>query len=197
MPDKMRGDRVLLFYSSRFGHSRKIAETAAEEIRSSGLGVDVEELRPGAALDERRYAGAGFIVSVRYGFFAPALYEVVKAHKVWLGSAPTLLMTVSLTARKPAKRDPEKHLYTRRLLKKTQWSPTRVAVIAGALQYPRYNAFDRACIQLIMRITGGEADGKSEIDYTDWDGVRETARSYAEEVVQRSEDRAAAGASQL
>jgi menaquinone-dependent protoporphyrinogen oxidase len=141
-----------------------------------------------SAFDERRYIGAGFIVSVRYGFFAPALYEVIKTHKAWLETAPTLLMTVSLTARKPEKRDPVKHIYTRRLLKKTQWSPTRVAVVAGALQYPRYNAFDRACIQLIMRITGGETDGVSEIDYTDWDSVRRMARSYAQEVVLRAED---------
>jgi menaquinone-dependent protoporphyrinogen oxidase len=189
MPEKKNAGRVLLFYSSRFGHSRKIAGVVADEIRNSGLAVDVEELRHGATIDPRRYVGAGFIVSVRYGFFSSALYEVVDAHKAWLDATPTLLMTVSLTARKPEKRDPAKHSYTRRLLKKTNWTPTRVDVVAGALEYPRYGAIDRACIQLIMLITGGEADGRSEVDYTDWDGVRGTARSYAKEVIE-SEGRA-------
>ncbi|MDR1368385.1 MAG: menaquinone-dependent protoporphyrinogen IX dehydrogenase [Candidatus Accumulibacter sp.] len=173
---------VLLLYSSRFGHSKKIADAVANEIGNAGLGVDVEELRPGAAIDIHRYAGAGFVVSVRYGFFATALYKLLETHKDWLDSTPTLLMTVSLTARKPGKRDPAKHSYTRLLLKKTQWTPTRVSVVAGALQYPRYNVFDRVCIRLIMLVTGGEADGKSEIDYTDWDSVRESARAYAKEV---------------
>ncbi|MDR1163679.1 MAG: menaquinone-dependent protoporphyrinogen IX dehydrogenase [Candidatus Accumulibacter sp.] len=192
MPEKKPSRRVLLFYSSRFGHSRKIAGVVADEIRNSGLAVDVEELRHGATIDAQSYVGAGFIVSVRYGFFTSALYETIAAHKAWLDATPTLLMTVSLTARKPEKRDPAKHSYTRRLLKRTNWAPTRVDVVAGALEYPRYGAFDRACIRLIMLITGGEADGCSEIDYTDWDGVRDTARSYAKEV-RAAEDRTASG----
>ena len=91
-------------------------------------------------------------------------------------------MTVSLTARKPEKRDPQRHTYTRKFLKKTGWTPSHTEVVAGALQYPLYNTFDRLCIRLIMLMMKGEADGKSELEYTDWNQVRSGAWAFAAKV---------------
>jgi menaquinone-dependent protoporphyrinogen oxidase len=55
-----------------------------------------------------------------------------------------------------------------------------VAVVAGALEYPRYNLLDRLAIQLIMRITDGPTNPSLTIEYTDWGQVNETAESFAE-----------------
>ncbi|MDR3214543.1 MAG: menaquinone-dependent protoporphyrinogen IX dehydrogenase [Azoarcus sp.] len=171
---------VLLLYSSRFGHSRKIADAVAVELMRAGLTVEVAGLTQTTRIDPGRHIGLGLVISVRYGHFARAAYKLVKAHKAWIESVPTLLMTISLTARKPEKRDPTNHVYTRKFLKKTAWCPSQTEVVAGSLQYPLYNVFDRACIRLIMLMMGGEADGRSEIDYTDWDRVRAAAREYGE-----------------
>jgi len=177
VPDSAK--TVLLLYSSRFGHSRRIAETVAAELAAAGVAAEVAELTDATVIDPARHCGLGMVISVRYGHFAPAAFRLVKAHKAWLDTVPNLLVTVSLTARKPQKRTPETHLYTRKFLKKTGWTPTQVAVVAGALQYPRYNFFDKTCIRLIMLLMGGETDGKSEIDYTDWNEVKTTARAFA------------------
>lgn len=177
---------VLLLYSSRFGHSRKITGVVAEELREAGIPAETVQLTDATRIDPAAHIGIGFVISVRYGHFARAVYRLIAAHKAWMASVPSLLVTVSLTARKPEKRDPATHSYTRKFLRKTGWTPTRVAVVAGALQYPRYNVFDKICIRLIMLLMGGETDGASEIDYTDWNQVRMAAQGYARSVRARS-----------
>jgi len=170
---------VLLLYSSRFGQSRKIAETIAETLTSAGLRVEVAELTDATRLQPERHCALGLVMSVRYGHFARAAFRLVKAHKTWLATVPTLLVTVSLTARKPEKRDPARHSYTRKFLARTGWQPSLVEVAAGALEYSRYNVVDRMCIRLIMWIMGGETDGVSTIEYTDWASIRAAARRWA------------------
>ncbi|MDR1648463.1 MAG: menaquinone-dependent protoporphyrinogen IX dehydrogenase [Zoogloeaceae bacterium] len=170
---------LLLLYSSRFGHSRKIAETIAGEWRTAGLAVELAELTPDIRPEPARHSGLGLVMSVRYGHFARDAFRLARESGTWLQTAPTLLVTVSLTARKPEKRSPETHLYTRKFLKKTGWQPTRVLVAAGALEYSRYNFVDRACIRLIMWLMKGETDGVSTVDYTDWEAVRTAARDFA------------------
>jgi len=170
---------ILLLYSSRFGHSRRIAETVAAELAAAGVAAEVAELTDATVVDPTRHRGLGLVISVRYGHFARAAFRLVKAHKAWLDTVPTLLVTVSLTARKPEKRSPATHLYTRKFLKKTGWTPGNVAVVAGALQYPLYNFFDKTCIRFIMLLMGGETDGKSVVEYTDWEQVREAGRVFA------------------
>ena len=52
-------------------------------------------------------------------------------------------------------------------------------MVAGALEYPRYKIWDRLAIQLIMKITDGPTDSTLNIEYTDWDQVREAAERFA------------------
>jgi len=178
--EQKSGQSVLLLYSSRFGQSRKIAETVAETLNNAGLPVEVEELTdttPMRIKPERHFA-LGLVMSVRYGYFARAAFQLVKMHRSWLCTVPTLLITVSLTARKPEKRDPARHSYTRKFIARTGWQPSCVEVAAGALEYPRYNVFDRTCIRFIMWLMGGETDGISSIEYTNWESVRTVARQW-------------------
>jgi menaquinone-dependent protoporphyrinogen oxidase len=177
---------ILLLHNGRFGQSRKIASVVTGELLEAGIPAEAVELTNATRIDPAAHAGIGFVISVRYGHFARAAYRLIAAHQAWIASVPSLLITVSLTARKPEKRDPATHPYTRKFLRKTGWTPTRVAVVAGAVQYPRYNIFDKTCIRLIMLLTGGETDGTSEIDYTDWNQVRMAAQGYTRSVRARS-----------
>lgn len=177
--ERASGQSALILYSSRFGQSRKISETVAETLTNAGLRVEVAELTDATRLQPERHFALGLVMSVRYGHFARAAFRLVKTHKAWLQTVPTLLVTVSLTARKPEKRDPVRHSYTRKFLARTGWQPSQVEVAAGALEYSRYNVFDRACIRLIMWIMGGETDGVSTVEYTDWDSIRAAAGRWA------------------
>ena len=179
----MATPRVLVVYGSRFGQSEKIARAIAAELEAAGLATDIVALTAGTTPDPGRHSGLVLVTSVRYGHFDRNAYRLVERQRAWLDSVPTLLVTVSLTARTPEKRDPAVHVYTKKFLAKSGWTPGHTEVVAGALEYPRYNLFDRVAIQLIMRMTGGPTDKTVSIEYTDWDQVTQVAREYAAEIL--------------
>ncbi|MDR0958863.1 MAG: menaquinone-dependent protoporphyrinogen IX dehydrogenase [Propionibacteriaceae bacterium] len=172
--------RVAIVHSSRFGHSTKIAETVADVLFHNGVPADMQALTTATTPDPQRHHGLVMVTSVRYGHFSPGSFALIKKHRDWVESVPTLLMTVSLTARTPEKRDPAVHVYTRKFLEKTHWQPTQIEVVPGLLDYPSYNLFDRKAIQLIMSITGGETDPTAVIDFTEWDEVRAASQRFAD-----------------
>lgn len=173
--------RVLVVHGGRFGQSRKIAEAMDEVLRGADLETELAELARDTAIDPARHDALLLVTSVRYGYFDRNAYRLVERHRAWLGAVPSQLVTVSLTARKPEKRDPQEHSYTRTFLEKSRWSG-EAEVVAGALEYPRYRIWDRLAIQLIMKITDGPTDPTISIEYTDWQQVRAAARGFAERV---------------
>ena len=169
---------ILIVHGGRFGQSEKIARVIQGTVEEAGLATELVALTQSTAPDPDRHRGLVLVTSVRYGYFDKNAYGLIERWRSWLVSVPCQLVTVSLIARNPEKRDPAHHVYTRKFLEKSAW-PGRVEIVAGALEYPRYNLFDRTCIQLIMRMTGGPTDKNTWIEYTDWDQVRAMAKRFA------------------
>jgi len=174
--------RVLIVYASRFGQSTKIAETIRDVLRERGIESDLEPLTRDSAPDPARHGAFAMVTSVRYGHFDKNSARIVAENRAWMESVPTLLVTVSLTARTPEKRDPAVHLYTKKFLAAADWAPTQIEVMPGLLDYPRYNLLDRTAIRLIMSMTGGVTDPKAVVEYTDWDEVRAAANRFADKL---------------
>ncbi len=169
---------VLVVHSSWYGQSTKIARVLSEQLQAAGLATDFQALTSDTAVDPERHCGLILVLSVKRGAFDDNNYDFVERHRAWIESAPTLLMTVSLTARKPEKRDPAVHVYTLRFLERSGWKPGQVEVVAGALEYPRYTPAERLGIKTIMTITGGPTDTSLSIEYTDWEQVRAAGEQY-------------------
>ena len=66
-------------------------------------------------------------------------------------------------------------------VKQTGWQPSRVAAVAGALLYTRYNFVIRYVMKQITRKAGGPLDTTRDYEFTDWkkldDLVEEFVRS--------------------
>ena len=165
--------KTLILYSSHYGQTKKIAAYIAEIIKEN---VDVKSISDVVNLQDydRIIIGA----SIRYGHFNKQLYKMLEKHTTLLNQKITAFFGVNLTARKPEKSTPETNVYVRKFLQRITWQPTISSVFAGALLYPRYTFFDRAMIQFIMRITGGETDPTKEIEYTDWQKVRSFSEAF-------------------
>ena len=165
--------KTLILYSSHDGQTKKIAAYIAEIIKEN---VDVKSISDVVNLQDydRIIIGA----SIRYGHFNKQLYKMLEKHTTLLNQKITAFFGVNLTARKPEKSTPETNVYVRKFLQRITWQPTISSVFAGALLYPRYTFFDRAMIQFIMRITGGETDPTKEIEYTDWQKVRSFSETF-------------------
>nr|AEM25303.1 protoporphyrinogen oxidase [Strigomonas galati] len=182
--------KYMLLFSTTDGHTKVIANAIAEAIRTkdSAAQCAIQDLKAFMTHNKQTEAGVTDLkhydkvilgASIRYGYFSEDVHQFVKQYYPHLNSFPTAFYAVNMTARKPNKRTPETNPYARKFLIESPWIPTKAAVFAGALYYPRYSFFDRNMIRFIMKITGGDTDPTLEKVYTDWDSVK----AFAGEVV--------------
>ena len=89
-------------------------------------------------------------------------------------------MTFCLTTTiiKPEKNTPATNPYVQKFLSLSEWQPTKIAVFAGKIDYPKYNLLDKFMIRLIMWITKGPTDTNNVYEFTNWDDVD----SFAKEI---------------
>ncbi|GAA5094057.1 menaquinone-dependent protoporphyrinogen IX dehydrogenase [Wohlfahrtiimonas larvae] len=165
--------KVLIAYSSRFGHSLKIAETIGNVFTNHHIAVDIYNLEAAVTLPNsmKEYDAVIIIASIRYGKFHKNLHAFIASHKEDLQNCLDVFIPVSLTARKPHKRLLENNHYVNKFLTEVNWQSSKINIMPGALEYPKYNILDRSMIKFIMWMTKGEMDTSKTIDYTDWNQV--------------------------
>lgn len=166
-----------IFYASHFGHTERIARTLEAYLRAAGEEVRTVNLArtPPAPSHLRSRAPCVLIAAVRYGVHLPAARRLLKQIAPLTPAKPLVLLSVNLTARKPGKRSATGNAYLRKWIRTSGAHPVLAEAIAGKLEYPRYNPFDRTMIRFIMAITGGPADGKCVVDYTPWSQLADLA----------------------
>ena len=168
--------RLLIAYSTIDGHTREICERIASIAAAEGHAVDLCDVGQVSAqmLDacDRVVIGA----SIRYGHHRPAVKDFIDRHQAALAARPNAFFSVNAVGRKPHKRQADTNPYVRKVLRQIRWQPQQVEVFGGKIDYPRYGAFDRNMIRLIMWITGGPTDPRSVTDFTDWTQVEAFAR---------------------
>ncbi|MGF1701912.1 menaquinone-dependent protoporphyrinogen IX dehydrogenase [Photobacterium makurazakiensis] len=170
-------EKVLLLHSSSDGQTVKILRRI-EEALGEDCACELVDLNNVTSVNFADYSRVLIGASVRYGHLNKKLYQFIEKNLTALEQAKVGFFCVNLTARKEGKNTPETSAYMLKFLKRSPWQPKLQAVFAGALRYPRYNWLDRVMIQLIMRITGGETDTTKEVEYTDWEKVKQFASQF-------------------
>ena len=167
---------ILILYSTVDGQTLRICEHMQMVIESLGSRAML------ASIDARRVPDPGTFdkivigASIRYGRHRQSVFDFIEANRRTLDAAPTAFFSVNIVARKAEKNRAETNPYVRKFLRQTTWRPTRTAVFAGRLDYPRYRFFDRQMIRFIMWLTKGPTDPSTVIEYTDWRAVDDFAR---------------------
>jgi menaquinone-dependent protoporphyrinogen oxidase len=171
-----------VFYASRDGHTRRIAERIAARLTAAG--VSAEPVDAAGPLSRQALAALPYMIliaAIRYGHHLREAEALLDVYTKLDAKPPLALASVNLTARKPEKCTPETNPYLRKWIKRRRLSPDLAIAIAGRLVYPRYSLFDRLAIQFIMTLTGGVTDPTAEVEYTDWNGVD----AFADKIVER------------
>lgn len=174
---------ALLVYASVDGHTRSIAERITQRMVAAGCPT---EPRVAAALDDidpDDYSGVIAGSPVRYGKHDREVVAFIETHAAEIEALPNAFFSVNLVARTPEKRTPQGNSHVRKFLATLHFKPAHVEVIAGRLDYPSYGRLDRFAIRMIMKMTGGPAEGTEVIEYTDWDQVDRFADTMAERIV--------------
>lgn len=170
--------KFLQIYTSREGQTAKIMQHMADEWMALGHQVDTRHLteQTGEMVDLAEFDWIILGGSIHYGKHEAFLGHFIQKHRVQLDKAQTLFISVNLTARKAEKNRPETNPYLKKFLQRIQWQPTRAHVFAGALLYSRYRFWDKQIIRFIMWITKGNTDTRKDIDYTNWEEVKQLAK---------------------
>ena len=171
---------ILVIYSTTDGHTRKICLRLQAIIESYGNHVTLMSIENAGAIDLIPFDKIVIGASIRYGKHSPAIYEFIKENSGILDTKPNAFFSVNVVARKAEKNSPETNPYLRKFLKQIAWKPRALAVFAGKIDYQRYGFLDRSVIRLIMWITKGPTDPKTNIEFTDWHQVEEFGRIVSE-----------------
>jgi menaquinone-dependent protoporphyrinogen oxidase len=176
-----RRSAAALYYATRDGQSRRIAEHISRRLAESGVPSLPQDLRvtsPAAA----ELAAASVIVlvaAVRYGKHLPEADRFLSAYRSLALPPPLALASVNLTARKASKTTATGNAYLRKVIARHRLAPALAVAIAGRLDYRRYGWRDRQIIRFIMWMTGGPTDPETNIEYTSWPAVDEFAGRIA------------------
>ncbi|MGO9007968.1 MAG: flavodoxin domain-containing protein, partial [Beijerinckiaceae bacterium] len=144
-----------LYYATRDGQSRRIAERIAGRLAERGIASLPQDLAV-ALPAPRRLAEARLVtivVAVRYGRHLPEGEQFLAIYRTLRAPPPLVFLSVSLTARKPGKDTAEGNVYLRKTIARHRLAPALAVAIAGRLDYARCGWLDRQLIRFIMKLT--------------------------------------------
>ena len=167
---------LLILYSTVDGQTLRICERMQAVIQSLGKRVALAAIDGERIPDPAAFDGVVIGASIRYGKHRKSVLDFIETNRPLLDAKPSAFFSVNIVARKAEKNRPETNPYVRKFFRQTSWQPTRCAVFAGRLDYPRCRFFDRQMIRLIMWMTKGPTDPKAVVEFTDWNQVESFGR---------------------
>jgi menaquinone-dependent protoporphyrinogen oxidase len=181
-----------VFYATREGHTRKIAERVADDLRKRGFEAGVKNLHDKDAIKLSDYAGAILAASVHIGTHEPEMVAFVKQHRAELESMPSAFLSVTLsevgaeranaTAEEHARFVADVQGMLNRFFEDTGWHPRRVKPVAGALLYTKYNFLIRFVMRRIAKKAGAQTDTSRDYEYTNWVALDHFVDEVADEI---------------
>lgn len=178
---------ILVVYGTTDGHTRKIAQVLAENLRAEFCSVDiVDSVGMLRKLSPEGYDGVIVAASVHIGDYQRALGNWVRTNAQSLNLLPTAFLSVCLAVvEKGTKPRQEILRIMRRFLDRCGWRPTITKMVAGALPYTRYGWIKRMMMRRIVAKAGGDTDTSRDYEYTDWNDLRVFSRDFAELTAKR------------
>lgn len=169
--------RIAIVYGTTEGHTRKICEHLANELRRRDDQVEIFE---GSQLPEGFELADfdGIIVggSLHEGKHQRYIRQFADEHAAELTAMPSAFFSVSLSA--AGDDDTEARRYMQAFLNDAGWSPAQKDIFAGALKYTQYNWLKRFVMKKISASSGGDVDTSQDFEYTDWDEVTRFADEF-------------------
>ncbi len=171
-------EKSVIIYASVDEQTKKIYNHITEILRSENQFVEMFAISD-FHKNLSDYDKIIIASSIRYGKHHPQIEALIDQNYELLNTKKSVFISVNLVARKTEKSQADTNPYVIKFLQKIKWKPTEVEVFAGKLNYKMYNFFDKMMIRLIMFITKGPTDPKTEIEYTNWDNVTAFAKRFA------------------
>ncbi len=169
---------ALVTYYSHAGHTARIARVICETIRDQGAECDLMDIAEASreGVNWEKYDLVIVGAAIIYGVYNKIVWEFIRRYQAKLDARANSFFNVTVVARTPYKATIEGNRYMQRFLQKSPWRPKDLKCIAGKVDYPNWNWYQKLAIQMIMKMTKGPTDSTAVIDYTDWDDVKAYAK---------------------
>ena len=170
--------RILVLYGTTDGHTARVADVLATAMRDYGADVELADTAK-ANPSPDSFDAIVVAASVHAGGYQRAVRRWVRTHAEVLRNRRTAFVSVCLGVLQhdPAV-DQELKAITESFQTATGWLPGVTKVVAGAVQYTRYNWFKRLLMKRIVRKAGGDVDTSRDYEYTDWEDLRRFAGRF-------------------
>ena len=167
-----------IFYATREGHTKKIAERIAADLHARGAAVDLFNVRVSSEPDWTKYTVACLAASVHLGHHEPEMIAFATKHREALERLGAAFVSVTLS--EAGAQDPRKSAGERQaaaadaqrmidvFVEETGWRPEHAMPVAGALAYSKYNILVRFLMKRIARKAGAPTDTSRDYEFTDW-----------------------------
>ena len=165
----------LIIYSSTDGHTKTICKRIINSLDDGDL-IKLVSLDEATKLDLSTFDKIIIGASIRYGKHSKELYKFINLNKNILDQKQSVFFSVNVVARKPGKNTADTNPYIKKFLKISKWTPKKISVFAGKVDYPNYSFSDKYIIKLIMFFTKGPTDTSQSYEFTDWSKVDDFAK---------------------
>lgn len=174
--------KAAVFFATREGQTRKIAERIAGDLRAHDIEVDLHDVRMlRAPIDWGVYTTVCLAASVHAGHHEREMVEFARRHREELQRHQAVFLSVTLSeagaedahasterrARGAADADRMVDVF----VEETGWRPVRTLRVAGALAYTKYNMLVRFVMKRIARAQGAPTDTSHDYEFTDWTAI--------------------------
>ena len=170
--------KILIYYGTTEGQTRKIAEFVAKQLSGDDVRVvDATNVPPTLDLDQ--FDAAFLAASLHMHKYQSALVEFARDHHSKLNLIPSLFISVSLSA---AGDDPEDRkglaLCQQNLKDQTEWTPTQVLDVAGAFRFTKYDFFKSWVMRRIAKEKKVKVNPHEDLELTDWEGLAGDIKAF-------------------
>ena len=165
--------KIVIIYSTTDGHTKEICKRLKQVTENSKNQATLKSIMDSTINDLEEFDKIIIGASIRYGKHSREVYSFIERNIRVLENKPNAFFSVNVVARKPEKNQATTNPYLIKFLNQISWKPQNIAVFAGKIDYQKYSFWDRFMIRLIMRITKGPTDPKTNIEFTNWEEVEE------------------------
>jgi menaquinone-dependent protoporphyrinogen oxidase len=179
-----------VFYATREGHTRKVAERIAADLRLRGALVGLFDLRNCPPPEWSKYSTACLAASVHAGRHEKEMIEFARTHREALARLDAAFVSVTLS--EAGAEDPRRSARDRQtaaedaqrmidvFVRQTGWRPEHALSVAGALAYSKYNLLVRFLMKRIARKAGAPTDASRDYEFTDWPALDRFVGEFAD-----------------
>jgi menaquinone-dependent protoporphyrinogen oxidase len=161
--------KILIFYTSVEGQTRKIADAIAARIEEKGGSAAIMNVTSMAEFSLERPDAVILCSPIHAGRYPTPFVDFVHRESAWLNSQPSAFVSVSLSIHSDdATERTEAEKYPDALMAETGWKPAAIHHAAGALRFTEYDFFKRWMVKRIAKKDATGTSRASDIEFTDW-----------------------------